>query len=236
MISRSRNSLLVNLRTIRWRILAGLFCILLSAVPGVIWLWRSGESYFSLTRRLPGEVLVVEGWIGNEGIRAAAREFEEGVYKYIVVTGGLIEVGHGRESPNYAEIAEQELLRAGVPEDRILVAPTGKIERQRTYESALAAWQALRNKDLHPKILNVFTLGPHARRSRLVYAKVYQPETRVGIIAFVPPSYTSEPWWRSRARTKCFLKEIVGYPFEVLLNSGRISSLPTEPASPSHAG
>src|SRR5271166_2313857 len=94
MIVRSRSSFLVNLRTIRWRILLGSACVLLAVIPGVIWLCRSGESYFSLTRRLPAEVLVVEGWLGfygYDGILAAASEFKQGHYQYIVATGGLRE-------------------------------------------------------------------------------------------------------------------------------------------------
>lgn len=211
------------------RILPGSFCvILLLGILGLTWLCSSGESFFSLTRRLPAEVLVVEGWIGSDAVRAAGDEFEQGGYQYVVATGGLTE--EGKDSSNYAAIAEQELIGLGIPKDRIIAAPTQQIERQRTYRSAVAAWNALQRRGVHPNVLNVFTLGPHARRSRLVYAKVYGPETQVGVIAFVPRNYEAEPWWQSRGRTKCLLKEVVGYPFEVLLNSGRSSNSPSPSA------
>jgi hypothetical protein len=222
----SRRLGLVERRPIRWRILRGwFFALLLLGIP-VVWLCGSGESYFSLTRRLPAEVLVVEGWIGSEGVHAAATEFEQHGYQYLVATGGLTE--EPRDRSNYAAIAEQELVRSGVPVGRIIVAPTGQIERQRTFESAVAAWQALQSRGIAPHLLNVFTLGPHARRSRLVYEKVYSPGTQVGVIAWVPSDYDVEPWWRSKARTKCLLKETIGYPFEVFLNSGRSSKSPGE--------
>jgi hypothetical protein len=201
----------------------GLVIVVLLLIPG-IWLGLYGESFFSLNRRLLAQVLVVEGWIGDDGVRAAAAEFERGGYQYIVTTGGQAE--DRQDSSNYAEIAGQELIRLGIPKDRIIIAPTGKIEYEHTFKSAVAGWRALQKRGIQPEGINVFTLSTHARRSRLVYAKVCAPATQVGVIAWAPPNYQGVPWWRSRGRTKCFLKEVVGYPFEVLLNSGRTSNSP----------
>jgi hypothetical protein len=212
-------------RTVWWKYFYPLSAsVLLIAVSGSIWLCLAGESFFSLTSRLPAEVLVVEGWIGQDGARAAATEFKDGGYQYIVATGGQSEEELGNS--NYAEMAEQALIALGVPKDRIIAAPIGPVERQRTFTSAVAAWQALEGKRVHPAALNVFTLGPHARRSRLIYAKVCRPGTQVGVIAFVPPSYAAKPWWQSKERAQCLLKEVIGYPFEALLNSGRAAYSP----------
>ena len=144
-----------------------------------------GKSFFSLTHRLPAEVLVVEGWIGKDGIRAAAAEFERGGYQYIETT---VSEGENRQdhSSNYAEMAKEELIRLGVPKDRIIIAPTGLGEHQRTFRSAVAAWRALQKRGIRSEAINLLTLGNHARRSHLVYAKVYGPATRVGVIAWAP--------------------------------------------------
>ena len=217
-------------RPAKWyRTVLGAFTIVVPLVFPVIWLCIYGESFFSLTRRLPAEVLVVEGWIANDGMRAAVAEFERGGYRYILATGG--QSPDPRNPGNYAEMAEQQLVRLGIPHDRIIMAPIWEVEHQRTFKSAVAAWRALLNQGIHPRAINVLTLGPHARRTRLVFAKVYAPATQVGVIAWKPSDYETKPWWRSSERTKCFLKEIVGYPFEVLLNSGRSSNSPSEGAS-----
>ena len=204
---------------------SGLICLVVLMITAVIWLYIQGESFFSLTYRLPAEVLVVESWIGKDGIRAAAAEFERGGYQYIETT---VSEGENRQdhSSNYAEMAKEELIRLGVPKDRIIIAPTESGEHQRTFRSAVAAWRAIQKRGIRSEGINLLTLGNHARRSRLVYAKVYAPATRVGVIAWAPPDYEAEPWWRFGRRTKCFLKEVVGYPFEVLLNSGRFSNSP----------
>src|SRR5208282_5314184 len=127
MLVRSRSFFSVKICTIRGWILLGTFCVLLPVIPAVIWLWRSGESYFSLIRRLPADVLVVEGWLGfygYDGILAAAKEFKQGHYQYIVATGGLRDKQTGQDPRNYAEMAEQALVRFGVPRDRVIAAPT----------------------------------------------------------------------------------------------------------------
>ena len=209
------------------------FCILaLLAIP-IIWWCNFGESFLSLTQRLPAEVLVVEGWIGRDGIRAAAAEFESGSYRYIVAAGGLTDgKGWTEAGWSYAKGAAQELVRLGIPQDRLIVAPAGGAEIQRTYNSAVAVRRALDSMEIRPQSLNVFTLGPHARRSRSVYAKVEGPETEVGVIGWAPPSDEAVPWWRSSDRAKELLTETAGYVYEALLNSGRGFNPPSGGASP----
>src|SRR5580704_5682100 len=136
--------------------LLGSLAIVVLLVIAVIWLCIYGESFFSLTRRVPPQVLVVEGWIGVDGIRAAAAEFERGGYQYIVATGGQTE--DRQSSSNFAEMAGRELIRRGVPDDRIIMAPTGEIEHERTFKSAVAAWRALQKRGICSKTVNVMTL------------------------------------------------------------------------------
>jgi hypothetical protein len=216
---------LVQRRTIWCPTWLGSFCLFfLLAVP-LVWWGLRGESILSSTKRFPAEVLVVEGWIGSVGVRAAATEFARGSYEYVVATGGLTSgKGWGQTGWSYAEGADHELNRSGVPEERIIVAPSRGTENQRTYESALAVLRALETRGVHPKALNIFTLGPHAKRSGLVFAKVLGQGTKVGVVGWIPTDYHSLPWWRSSDRAKDLLTETAGYLYEVLFNSGRDSS------------
>ena len=107
-----------------------------------------------------------------------------------------------RERSNYAEMAALALVAFDVPRHQIIVAPCHSTENQRTYESGVAVLRALEAAHLQQKTLNVFTYGPHARRSRLVYAKVSRPETEVGVVAWKPLESGFDPWWRSSQRAK----------------------------------
>jgi hypothetical protein len=202
--------------------------VVLLLVP-VGWWCVWGESFLSLTGRVPAEILVVESWIGRAAVRAAAAEFELHGYRYIVTAGGLA-TGKGWEEEgwSYAERAGRELVQAGIPEDRIIVATATNSESQRTYQSAVAVLTALRARNLRPVAINVFTFGPHARRSRLIFAKVLGLRTQVGIIGWTPSDDRHVPWWQSSDRARELLTETAGYLYEALLNSGRSSSFPGE--------
>jgi uncharacterized SAM-binding protein YcdF (DUF218 family) len=201
--------------------------------PLVLW-WFRGERFFALTEKLPAEALVVEGWLGYEAFRAAKVEFESGGYRYLITSGGFHRNNWGPERWNYAEQSARYLRYQGVPPDQIIEARAGESGSQRTRESALAVRRELQARGIHLKAVNVFTLGAHARRSRLIYDKVLPAGTEVGVIAWYPADQNpAEPWWRSTERAEALIKETVGYAYELLLNSGRFGSTPTANLEPS---
>jgi len=212
---------LIQRRVVFFPTVLGWVVLLAAAASAFLLWWFRGESFLSCTRRLPAEVLVVEGWIGLEGIREADLEFERGGYQYIVATSGLSEERWSERRYNFAAEAAKILLNSGIPRARVIVAAPLVTEGQRTCEAAEAVSRAMRDRNIRPKALNVFTMGVHARRSRLVYAKVFRPDTQVGVIAWIPRDYEPGIWWHSSERAGEFLKETVAYAFEALLNSGR---------------
>lgn len=208
--------------------LAGCSLILLLLGAPVIWWFFCGESFFCLTERQPAETLAVEGWIGIDGIRAAKAEFEQGGYRNIVTVGGLSGNPWDSVRWNYANEAAELLVRLGVPPEKVIAAPAPDLESHRTFGAAAVAAKILKEKLLVPINLNVFTSHSHARRSRLVFEKAFPSSTHVGVISWTPSRYHDEPWWRSSERALDLIKETVGYLFELLLNSGRFSSHPTD--------
>jgi uncharacterized SAM-binding protein YcdF (DUF218 family) len=206
----------------------GFLCLGSFLTIPLLWWWIDGEGFLSMTDRLPGEILVVEGWIGRDGVRAAREEFEQRGYLYVVTAGGVTS-GEGWEEPgwSFAEGAEHELIRDGVARDRIIVATAKDLGNQRTYESAVAVLRVLRARGIEPKTINVFTMGSHARRSHLVFAKVFGPNTKVGVISWIPGHYATIPWWRSSERAREMITETVGYLYEAILDSGRRSDSPS---------
>jgi uncharacterized SAM-binding protein YcdF (DUF218 family) len=201
-----------------WTILVGIFLPLASVC------FINGESFLATTDRLPADILVVEGWIGRQGIAAAANEFERGGYRYLVTSGGLTSGFWEDKRESYAQMAAEEMLRLGVPKARLLVAYSEDTESRRTFESAVAVRRALDDAGIKPEAINVFTLGPHARRSQMVFSKVNFNGPKVGVIGWLPSEYGHRPWWKSSERARDLLEETCGYFYEVLLNSGRRSN------------
>jgi uncharacterized SAM-binding protein YcdF (DUF218 family) len=205
--------------------LGGLSLVSLLLGPLIWWFYR-GESFLSATHRIKGaSVLIVEGWIGPEGLAAAKAEFETGKYTLIVTSGGAtVTEGWERGGWNYASGAANHLLRAGVAREKVLAAPAPETDSRRTYAAARVVVEKLNDLGLHPKAVNLFTCGTHAGRSGLVFSKAFGPETKVGVIAWQPPADAEETrrsWWHSSERARGFIAESAGYFYELLLNSGR---------------
>lgn len=220
-------------RPMWWPTRAGWILIFTVAVfPPSFWTIQ-GETFLAATNRVPADVLVVEGWIGHEGLVAAKTEFDQGGYRYVVTSGSDSASDWDGRKWNYAIGAGELLKQLGVPAERIIKAPAAENKRQRTFAMALAVREALATHAIHPSGINIFTKGAHARRSRLVYAKVESSETPVGVIAWLPWEESEGPWWGSSNRALTLLKESVGYLFEAVLNSGRTSnsSPPSAPGS-----
>jgi hypothetical protein len=222
---------LFRYRTILFPTWAGCFFFATILLVLVLAWVNYGESYLALTHRAPADILVVDGWIGRKGLTAAVDEFGRGGYRFIVASGGLTS-GRWEDKPSsYAEMAAVEMVRLGVPKEKLVVATSEHTESHRTFESAVAVWRTLRDAGIKSKALNVFTLGAHARRSALVFAKASSPDVSIGVIGWLPAEYKTEPWWRSSERSRELLEETVGYIYEVLLNSGRRSNAPVESTS-----
>ena len=168
-------------------------------------------------------MLIVEGWIREEPIQGASLEFLKGGYRYVVATGGY--TGERWEARRWsdAEIARRSLLQNGVPPEKVVFAQAPDAEASRTFSAAVTAKQVLDEKGLLPKAVTVYTMGAHARRSRLVYQKVFGSKVPVGVISWKPPGSESEPWWRNSSRAADFVKETVGCIWEWLFDSGRFA-------------
>jgi hypothetical protein len=115
------------------------------------------------------------------------------------------------------------LKNRGIAPEALIIAHAPDVETHRTFATAIAARQALLVRGIRPTGINVLTRGVHARRSRLTFQTAFGPTVPIGIVSWTPPEYRSGKWWRSSERAVDFLKETVGFPFEKLFNSGRIT-------------
>ena len=115
------------------------------------------------------------------------------------------------ESDTYASVAKSRLVRAGVPAEKLHVVPSWIVKRDRTYGSALALKEWCRTNNVHLTAINVVTLGPHARRSRLLHEKALGKEVKIGIIPLTNEEYDPDHWWRYSEGVKEVLSESAAY-------------------------
>ncbi|MGI8601735.1 MAG: hypothetical protein ACR2OZ_01915 [Verrucomicrobiales bacterium] len=157
------------------------------------------------------DVLVVEGWAPDYAVAVAADSFRRGETTRLFTTGIPIERG-GMLVPwqNFANVAEATLVKLGVADERIIPVATPARRKDRTEASAESLKAAIEQTELStssPRRFNVLTLGPHARRTQLVYRRTFGKDWEIGIISVPSQEYDPEHWWRSSAGVKAVAGE-----------------------------
>jgi len=67
--------------------------------------------------------------------------------------------------------------------------------RDRTYSSAIALRNWLREHDMQVRSLNIATEGAHARRTRMLFEKALGANVAVGVISVPSPDFDARHWW-----------------------------------------
>lgn len=169
--------------------------------------------FLAPSERVNCRVLVVEGWINQFAIRAAAEEFKNSGYDRIYTTGGPVS-GSGGYINDYntsASVGAANLRRAGVPAELVKMVPSRVVDRDRTFHSAVALREWLRQNDPSVQSFNIATESVHARRTRLLFQKAFPPEMKIGIIAIPNPDYDESRWWKYSEGVREVLGETIAY-------------------------
>jgi len=95
---------MVKRRMVWWPTAPGWFCLfLLISIPALWWIFCS-EAFLALHHpEKNATILVVEGWIGLEGLKAARIEYGRGKYDWIVATGCMTSGEWTETQSNYAK-------------------------------------------------------------------------------------------------------------------------------------
>jgi len=185
-----------------------------------------------LAIRLPvdGNILVVEGWIWkSSAMKEAMEEFKRGHYQWLVTVGEP--AGEGEGTPvqeSSAELAAGRLRELGVDENLIVVLPVPKMTLHRTYGSALTVRNWLSRSKTEATGVNVFTLGPHARKSLVLFERALGPGIPVGVIAGTDDTYSPSRWWLSARGIHVITRKTLGYLYAVIWPLPENMPLPSE--------
>lgn len=171
------------------------------------------QPFLARTQRVDAKILVVEGWIHEYAIRAAAEEFQSGHHHKIYTTGGPV-VGAGGYSNDFntsASVGADLLKKVGVPDESIQMVASHVAGRDRTYSSAVALRNWFREHGETVTSLNVLTEDAHARRTQLLFQKAFGADVTVGIISIPNPDYDAKHWWCYSEGVRDVLGESIAY-------------------------
>ena len=192
--------------------LRGWLVILLVCAGLAVGFVRNIYSFLAVNDPQPGGVLVVEGWASEEVMQIVIEEFQRGHYDGIYCTGGPIE----DSSPlapfhTFAEYGAMLLAKLGCDPKRVHVVPSPKAVRDRTYFSAVSLKRSLAEQGNVSPTVNLFSMGAHSRRSRLLFQKAFGDQARIGIVVADNPDYDPRRWWTTSAGFRNVTDEVIAY-------------------------
>ena len=167
--------------------------------------------FLSPNHPVSAEILIVEGWGPDYVMEAALSEFNKGDYRYILTTGGPLTTGHYLvRYKSIARLAAATFREMGVAEEKIIILPAPFVYKNRTFVAAKEVKEWLLK---HPDLTraNLLTMGPHGRRSYLVFKKALPENTELGIIAIDPKDYEPKRWWKTSAGARAVIYETIAY-------------------------
>ena len=173
---------------------------------------RTLHDFLAVHAPVKTSALVIEGWVPRYAVTNFVAKVAND-YSDIFTTGGvtLADGKSHNDADTYASVTKARLIRAGVPAAKLHVVPSWIVKRDRTYSSALALREWCRTNDVHLTAFNVVTLGPHARRSRLLHEKAFGKGVEVGIIPLTNVEYDPDHWWQYSEGVKETLSEAAAY-------------------------
>jgi uncharacterized SAM-binding protein YcdF (DUF218 family) len=170
--------------------------------------------FLAVTQPLPGGALIVEGWAADFVMKEAVAEFNRNHYEKVYVTGGPVMWGAPLSRyKTYAERGAAVLVRMGMETNSVQAVPSKLAVLDRTYASAIGLREWLRKNGVPETKVHLFSEGPHARRSRLLFEKALGENIAVGITAVPIPDYDARHWWRSSAGVRAVIDEGVAYVY-----------------------
>ncbi|NES75289.1 MULTISPECIES: ElyC/SanA/YdcF family protein [Okeania] len=176
-------------------------------------------SFLALTSPIKADILIVEGWMSDYAVKLAITEFQQGAYQKLITTGSPIGKGYYlSEYNNFAELTAATLIALGVDPDRVVAIPTPQVVKYRTAASAIAVKEWLKTSHMKVNSINIYTLGPHARRSWMIYRNIFSPDIQVGVIALEPKDYNPHRWWQSSAGMRTVVGEAIAYFYTRFVN------------------
>lgn len=161
------------------------------------------------------DLLVVEGFITDYAIEQSAKIFEEGNYSHMLITGKIrLKGSHLDQYENDGLFSAATLAAMGFDMNNVtVVAVDHKVNKDRTYASAVAIKEYVHNNYPQDQTFDLITLGTHARRSRILFEKAFDNQIEIGIIPITDVGYNPDRWWQSSNGFREVSKETIAWVY-----------------------
>ncbi len=188
-----------------------LLLLLIFVVTGVL-LANTLYTFLAPNQSVGARVLVVEGWLAPGELDQAIVAFRKGKYERIVTTGGPV-TGWPESvlGTDYAHIAADYLAHHGVQDVLISAVSAPASAQERTFLSAVTFRKSAQRLGITLDAVDIYSSGPHARRSRLLFQMALGEGVSVGVMAAKPDTFDPEAWWRTSMGVEQMFFQLFGF-------------------------
>lgn len=182
------------------------------------WLSLHGIYPFLSKPQKPGsDILVVEGWLPDNGLRAAIDFYRANGYKRMIITGiPITQWTHTTPHTNMADASAETMRRMLFRDTIYTVSIPSNIYRDRTYATAVALKMRFEEWGLPPEqSFDLYSMGAHARRSWNMFRKAF-PDTHIGLLVATDQSFDPETWYKSSRGFRTVSSEWISYWYTAL--------------------
>jgi len=175
--------------------------------------------FLAPTKPVDADILIVDNFLEDYGLKELSDEFRSKNYSLILSPGIRLPQGSplAAQYKTSGELSAAILKKFEISEKAIVPIIPKPVERDRTFASALAVKNWLDQNNIQPKGINLFSIGPHSRRSWMLYKEAIGKEIPVGIIAFENREYDPKRWWKTSSGVRIVLSETIAYIYAKLV-------------------
>ncbi|MGB3648150.1 MAG: hypothetical protein WA992_06380 [Desulfobulbales bacterium] len=175
--------------------------------------------FLAPTKPVDADILIVDNFLEDYGLKELSDEFRSKNYSLILSAGVRLPQGSplAAEYKTSGELSAAILKKFGISEKAIVPIIPKPVERDRTFASALTVKNWLEQNNIQSKGINLFSIGPHARRSWMLYKEAMGEEIPVGIITCENREYDPKRWWKTSSGVRTVLDETIAYIYAKLL-------------------
>ena len=175
--------------------------------------------FLAPTKPVAADILIADNFLVDYCLKNLSDEFRSNNYSLILSAGSPLPQGSplAAEYKTSAELSAAILMKFGIDEKAIIAIPPKPVKRDRTFASALAVQSWLAQNNIQSKGINLFSIGPHSRRSWMLFKEAIGEEIPVGIIACENREYDPKRWWKTSSGVRTVLDETIAYIYATLV-------------------
>lgn len=172
--------------------------------------------FLAVNHPVESRTLVIEGYVPAYAVKGALEYYEENNFDRLILTGiPIVNYEFTARYKNTALATLTAVRKFGFKDTVYIASIPTNIFIDRTYHTAVAT-KILFDENNWPKNFDLYSVGVHARRSRMMFRKVFGSDYNIGVIAHKDRTFDPNHWWKNSKGFRNVSNEFVATLFVMM--------------------